>query len=323
MQTNEGHTSEVVPHDYSYVFNPYREPIAGVKPGERVTIHTDDAFESRITRKEDLPSRALATAKFLNPQTGPIFVEGAEPGDTLAVRIESIEPTRDFAVSARIPYFGGLTSTTFTRTLQEPLPEKVWVWNLVNGDRLINDDLGVEVSWDPFMETLAVAPDLEAISALAPGPFGGNMDVPDVRPGNTVYLPVWNEGALFYTGDCHARQGQGELCGVALEITSEVTVSFEVIKGGGIEWPRIESEDKLMIVGSARPMEDAARIAYTELIGWLEDEYGFSRLDAYQLLTQAGGLYVGNMVDTTYSLVASIDKQYLVRGYAHWHLSEV
>ena len=138
--------------------------------------------------------------------------------------------------------------------------------------------------------------------------------MPDVRPGNKVYLPVWNEGALFYTGDCHARQGQGELCGVALEITSRVTVSFEIIKSGGIEWPRIESEDRLMIVGSARPMEDAARIAYTELIGWLEDEHGFSRLDAYQLLTQAGGLYVGNMVDTTYSLVASIDKQYLVRG---------
>jgi acetamidase/formamidase len=129
-----------------------------------------------------------------------------------------------------------------------------------------------------------------------------------------VYLPVWNEGALFYTGDCHARQGQGELCGVALEITAEVTVSFEVIKSGGIEWPRIESEDRLMTVGSARPMEDAARIAYAELIAWLEEDHGFSRLDAYQFLTQAGGLYVGNMVDTTYSLVASVDKRYLARG---------
>src|SRR5215217_4776711 len=96
MQTNEDHAAEVVPRDYSYVFNPYREPIARVKPNERVTIHTDDAFESRITKKEDLPSRALATAKFLNPQTGPIYVEGAQPGDSLAVRIESIEPTRDF-----------------------------------------------------------------------------------------------------------------------------------------------------------------------------------------------------------------------------------
>jgi acetamidase/formamidase len=314
MHTNEEHAHEVVPHDYSYVFNPYREPIATVKPGERVTIHTDDAFESRITKKEDFPSRALATAKFLNPQTGPIFVEGAEPGDTLAVRIESIEPTRDFAVSALIPYFGGLTSTNFTRTLQEPLPERVWIWDLVDGgENLVNEELGVTLSWEPFLGTLAVAPDLEAITALAPGPFGGNMDVPDVKPGNTVYLPVWNPGALVYTGDCHARQGQGELCGVAMEITSKVTVVFEVIKGAAIEWPRIESNEAIMVVGSARPMEDAARIANTELVLWLEQEHGYDRWDAYQLLTQAGGLYVGNMVDTTYSLVASVAKEHLGR----------
>jgi acetamidase/formamidase len=315
MHTNEDRAVEVVPDDYSYVFNPYREPVGRVRPGERVTIHTDDAFESRITKKEDLPSRALATAKFLNPQTGPIFVEGAEPGDTLAVHIESIEPTRDFAVSVLIPYFGGLTSTNLTRTLQEPLPERVWIWDLVDGgDNLLNEELGVKLPWEPFLGTLAVAPDLEAITALAPGPFGGNMDVPDVKPGNTVYLPVWNSGALVYTGDCHARQGQGELCGVAMEITSRVTVVFEVIKDKAIEWPRIESDEAIMVVGSARPMEDAARIANTELILWLEQEYGYDCWDAYQLLTQAGGLYVGNMVDTTYSLVASVAKQHLSRS---------
>ena len=311
--TTEARAVEIKPEDYSYVFNPYREAIARVNPGDRVTIHTNDAFESRIQSESDVASTALATAKFLNPQTGPLYVEGAEPGDTLAVRIESIEPTRDFAVSTLVPYFGGLTSTAMTRTLQEPLPEKTWVWKL-DGERLTNDDVGVTLDWQPFMGTLAVAPDLEAITALAPGPFGGNMDVPDVCPGNTVYLPVWNEGALVYTGDCHARQGQGELCGVALEITSKVTVVFDVIKGKAIEWPRIESPDKIMVVGSARPMEDAARIANTELILWLEEEHGFDRLDAYQLLTQAGGLYVGNMVDTTYSLVASIDKKYLPRS---------
>jgi acetamidase/formamidase len=315
MQADEDRTVEVVPQDYSYVFNPYREPIARVKTGERVTVHTDDAFESRITTKEDLPSRALATAKFLNPQTGPIYVEGAEPGDTLAVRIEGIEPTRDFAVSVLIPYFGGLTSTPFTRTLQEPLPERVWIWELVDGgSNLVNEELGVTLPWEPFLGTLAVAPDLEAITALAPGPFGGNMDVPDVKPGNTVYLPVWNDGALVYTGDCHARQGQGELCGVALEITSKVTMVFEVIKDRAIEWPRIESDEAIMVVGSARPMEDAARIANTELVLWLEQEHGYDRWDAYQLLTQAGGLYVGNMVDTTYSLVASVAKKYLNRS---------
>lgn len=115
---------------------------------------------------------------------------------------------------------------------------------------------------------------------------------------------------MVYTRDIHAAQGQGELCGVALEIASKVTVVFDLIKAKAIEWPRIESPDKLMVVGSARPMEDAARIANTELVLWLHEE-GYDRWDAYQLLTQAGGLYVGNMVDTTYSLVASIDKRYL------------
>src|SRR6266480_4990632 len=303
---------EVIPSSYSYVFSPYREPIARVSPGQPVVIHCDDAFESRIRSTEDVPSRSLAGAKFLNPQTGPIYVEGAEPGDTLAVHIQDITATRDFAVSCLIPFFGGLTSTSLTRTLQPPLAEKVWVWRLAQG-RLVNDELGLSLPWEPFMGTLAVAPDLEAITALSPGPFGGNMDVPDVCPGNTVYLPVWNEGALFYTGDTHARQGQGELCGVALEITSRVTVVFDVIKDSAILWPRIESPTRLMTVGSARPMEDAARIAYAELAAWLAADYGWTLPNAYQLLTQAGGLYVGNMVDTTYSLVASVDKDLAIR----------
>jgi amidase len=304
---------QVTPESFSYVFSPYREPIARVRPGERVVIQCEDAFESRIRTAADVPSRALAGARFLNPQTGPIYVEGANPGDTLAVHIEDITPTRDFAVSCLIPYFGGLTSTAVTRTLQAPLDERVWIWQLENG-QLRNDEIGLSLPWQPFMGTLAVAPDLEAITTLAPGPFGGNMDVPDVCPGNIVYLPVWNEGALFYTGDTHARQGQGELCGVALEITSRVTVVFDVVKGKAILWPRIESPDRLMTVGSARPMEDAARIAYAELAGWLAADFGWTLPNAYQLLTQAGGLYVGNMVDTTYSLVASIEKRLAMRA---------
>jgi amidase len=303
---------EVVPNSYSYVFSPYREPIARVSPGQPVVVHCDDAFESRIRSKDDIPSRALAGAKFLNPQTGPIYIEGAEPGDTLAVHIVDITATRDFAVSCLIPYFGGLTSTSVTRTLQPSLEERVWIWKLEEG-QVRCEQLGLSLPWNPFMGTLAVAPDLEAITTLAPGPFGGNMDVPDVRPGNTVFLPVWNDGGLFYTGDTHARQGQGELCGVALEITSRATFVFEVIKRRAISWPRIESPERIMTVGSGRPMEDAARIAYAELVTWLESDYGWSPLDAYQLLTQAGELYVGNMVDTTYSLVASVSKQYIQR----------
>ena len=136
------------------------------------------------------------------------------------------------------------------------------------------------------------------------------MDVPDTKPGNIVYLPVRVPGAYFFTGDCHAGQGEGELCGTALEMTAKVTLRFELIKGKKLLWPRIESPDEYMTVGSARPMEDAARIAYGELIGWM-GEMGWEQIEAYQALTQIGSLYVGNMVDTTYSLVAKIAKQYV------------
>lgn len=293
------------PGAYHYVFSRYVDPIAHVEPGEAVAIYTEDAFESRITRAEDRPSEILGA--YLNPQTGPIYVEGAEPGDTLAVHLLDIEPTRDWAVSAFIPSFGGLTSTKLTRTLQEPVPERVWIYRLRDG--LLTGGSRLRFPWRPFTGTIGTAPELEALSALTPFDHGGNMDVPDAKPGNVVYLPVRVPGALFFTGDCHAGQGEGELCGVALEITAKVTARFELIKQRPLRWPRIESPDELMTVGSARPMEDAARIAYAELVGWLE-ELGWDRWEAYEALTQIGRLSVGNMVDPYYSLVAKISKEY-------------
>jgi amidase len=271
-----------------------------------VAIYTEDAFGGSITSEEDRPSDTLGP--YLNPQTGPIYVDGAEPGDTLAVRIEDIEFTRDWAASCLVPYFGGLTSTPFTATLQDPLPERVWKYQ-IEGNVARRGDWEIPVR--PFVGTIGTSPAIEAISSLSPGDHGGNMDVPDTCVGNTVYLPVRVEGGLFFTGDCHVAQGQGELCGVALEVSARITVNFEAIKGREIAWPRIESEEHIMTVGSARPMEDAARIAYSELVKWLSADYGFELLDAYQFLTQAGELYVGNMVDTTYSLVARCPKRYL------------
>lgn len=293
------------PGAHSYVFSRYLEPIAKVKPGEAVVIHTKDAFENRITSDSDVPSELLGD--YLNPQTGPIWVEGAEPGDTLAVHILDIEPARDWAVSVHKPGFGGLTATAVTRMLHEPLPEKVFIYKLEKGRLTANPRLSFP--WRPFLGTIGTAPELEAVSALTPADHGGNMDVPDTKPGNIVYLPVRVPGAYFFTGDCHAGQGDGELCGVALEISAKVTLKFELIKGKAIRWPRIESKDELMVVGSARPMEDAARIAYAELIDWMV-ELGWDKWEAYQALTQIGKLHVGNMVDTYYSLVAKIEKTY-------------
>jgi amidase len=139
---------------YHYVFSRYVDPIATVQPGETVAIYTDDAFESQITRADDKPSQILGA--YLNPQTGPIYVAGAEPGDTLAVRIESIEPTRDWAVSVFVPFFGGLTSTKLTRLLHDPLPEKVWLYQLADGWLTHNERL--RFPWRPFMGTIGTAP---------------------------------------------------------------------------------------------------------------------------------------------------------------------
>jgi amidase len=301
-------TIEIRTARYSYVFSPYEEPIATVRPGDILDVYTEDAFESRIQSPSDLPSKVLDFPK-VNPQTGPIFVEGAEQGDTLLVDILEIEPTRDFVVSAFIPFFGGLTGTDRTALLNEPLPERVFVYPLREG--AIELPRGIRVPYRPFLGTLATSPELEAISTLVPGPFGGNMDVADVSPGNVIRLPVSVEGAYLYTGDAHAAQGDGELCGVACEMTARVRLRIGLEKGKTIGWPRIESATELMTVGSARPMEDAARIAWMELIRWLADEHGFEPLEAYQLLTQAGRMRVGNMVDPQYSLVAKIEKPYL------------
>ena len=292
---------------YCYVFSRYEEPVAMVEPGEKVEIFTEDAYSGLIKEETDLPSRIERPGP--NPQVGPIYVTGAQPGDTLAVHIHSIELTRDYGISQISPAFGGLQGTRFTAMLHPPFENRVFKYT-VDGDRVYHPNhpyLAFEAK--PFMGTMATAPKLEAISTLVPYDQGGNMDVPDVKAGNTLYLPVAVEGAYFFTGDCHARQGDGELCGSAIEITGKVTLSFEIIKDMKTRWPRIESETHYMAVGSARPMEDAARIAWCELISWME-EMGWDKMHAYQMLTQVGEMTVGNMVDPNYSMVAKVEKRF-------------
>jgi len=298
---------------YSSLYSPYQEPILTVEPGDSLTVYTEDAFASRITSEDAPIQEALAGMKHLNPQTGPIYIKGAEPGDVLAVHIENIELARDWGVSVILGY-GGSLQTDGDMTFQKPLGEYTWIWKTTdNGKTWKNDRIGVPVPAAPFCGTLAVAPELEAIQSITAGPFGGNMDCCHVCAGNTVYLPISNPGALFYIGDCHAAQGQGELCGGAIEITAKVTVSFELIKNKPLSWPRIESKDKIMSVGSAKPMEEAARIAAADLVRWMAADYGFELMDAYELFTQAGELFVASMVNPSYTLCAAIEKKYLER----------
>ena len=140
------------------------------------------------------------------------------------------------------------------------------------------------------------------------------MDVPDVCVGNKLYLPVAVKGALFGLGDVHAVQGDGEICGTAVEIPSTVTMKFGLLKNKKLDWPRIESDEELMTVGSAKPLEDAVRIAFLELVKLLEEDCGFERYDAYMFLSLAARVRVAQIVDPLFTAVAKISKQLLPRS---------
>ena len=296
--------------EFHYTIGPYAEPAIEVEPGETIAVETVDAFGGRISSEDDTPSEALADAG-LNPQSGPIYVKGAEKGDTLQVTIESIEPRgpQPRGTTCLVPYFGGLTATDRTAMLHDHLPERVNMSEVTTDGIEWNDE--TTIPYEPFIGTIATAPELDSVSSVTPFKHGGNMDLPDVRPGNTLYLPVNTDGALLYLGDCHAAQGDGELCGVAVEIPTLTTITVDVIKDQEIEWPRVESDEFIMTIGSMRPMEDAARIAYAELIEWMVDDYGFETYDAYMFLSQVGSVRLGNMVDPNYTIGASVPKAYL------------
>ena len=300
--------TEATQGTYHYVYGPYAEPVLRVKPGDVVSAETHDAFEGKIRSEADRPSEVL-NFPFLNPQNGPIHVEGAQKGDTLAVYIRDIRPRgpQPCGTTVIMPEFGGLVPTGDTAMLNAPLPEIVKKVD-VDAEKGVTWNDRITLPYQPFIGTIGTAPEIEVISALVPDYYGGNMDLPDVGPGAVIYLPVQVEGAYLYLGDCHAAQGDGELCGVAIEHPTVTTVQVDLIKGWTIRTPRLENETFYMTIGSARPMEDAARQAYRELVRWLAADFGFDELDAYMLLTQAGRVRLGNMVDPKYTMGASILK---------------
>jgi acetamidase/formamidase len=303
------------PGDYAWTFGG-APPVRTVKPGTVLELWTEDCFAGKVRSVDDLVS-VVCDFPFLNPQTGPFFVEGAEPGDTLAVHFVSIEPSRDWAASTTVPLFGALTSTHLTATLQPPLPEVVWIWQLDRAARTArftarDSEFFVDLPMDPMHGTVGVAPaNLEVRSALVPDAHGGNLDTPEMRAGTTCFLGVNVEGALFSLGDGHARQGEGETCGVAVECAMDTVVVVDLVKGRPTPWPRIESDTHLMTAGSARPLEDAFRIAQADLVHWVAQDHGLSVMDAYQLVSQAVESPLANVCDTNYTSVAKLRKQWL------------
>ena len=296
-----------------YVFG-VAAPVAHLRPGNIPDANSLDCFGNGIQK----PGDTTAKAKGDNPLTGPFFIDTAEPGDTLVVRILDLQVDGDQGVGAFSPGFGAINSTHYTPMLEkEPLAEKIWFYPVDHADntatfQALDSKYKVKIPMHPFLGCIGVAPAHgEARSSIAPAEFGGNMDAPEASAGNTLYLPVNVPGALFYFGDGHAAMGDGEIAGSAIEVPMRARLQFEVVKGESTGWPRFENEKEIMTTGIYRPVDDAVRIAFTELVAWIHADYGLSEMDAYELLSKVGKIHLTEMVDPNYVVVASIEKKYL------------
>lgn len=317
--------------EYSFFFGK-SEPRLRVKPGTVIELYTEDCFGGAVTGSDTLPSQ-VCVFPFLNPVTGPIYVEGATSGDTIAVHFIDIEPARDWAVSSTFPHFGALTTTHQTAMLHEPLEERVWKYEIdkKNNSAIYSatkSDFKISLPLDPMHGTVGVAPGgFEARATITPDAHGGNMDTPEIRKGSTVYFGVNHDGALLSIGDGHCRQGQGEVIGTAIESAMNTVIVVDLIKGNYTPWPRIEDSHSIMSTGSTRPLEDAYRISQHDLINWVSQESKLEILDSLQLISQIGTAPVGNVVDPNYTFVSKVEKKYLpnskVYGGMHDKLNQI
>ncbi len=252
-----------------------------------------------------------------NPQTGPFYVEGAEPGDTLGVRFDLIRPNRARGLSAQLvaPH---VVDPDFVRELDYTgLDTDWWALDLERGTARLEapptglESLG-ELPLAPMLGCFGVAPPRgQAISTATSSSHGGNMDYRGFREGVTVFFPVFAEGALLHVGDGHALQGDGEIVGTGIEVSMDVEVTVEILKGKHISWPRAEDETFVMAVGNARPLDQAVQHATTELMRLLEEDYGLDHRASSVLLGQCIRYDVGNVFDPAYTIVAKVEKRLL------------
>jgi len=311
-----------------FAFGP-GEPVARVAQGQILETDTLNC----VNDCAGIPPDKLEWAKASNLLTGPFYIEGAEPGDTLAIEFLEMHPNGD-GEGEIFPGFGALNPTTYTAMLNTPLPGTTWTYPIdraagvatftahdplfasgaTSNSAQANSEprFSVKIPLHPFLGCVGVAPDLgETRDSLVPEAFGGNMDASESSVGNTLYLPVNVPGALLYVGDGHAAMGDGEIGGTAIEVPMHVRLRFHVIKGQKIDWPRWENQNELMAAGIYRPLDDALRIAFTQLVGWIHTDYGLSDMDAYELLSKVATIHLAEMVDPNYVVVAKIDKKFL------------
>ncbi|NLV73905.1 MAG: hypothetical protein GXY52_04365 [Chloroflexi bacterium] len=318
-------THVINPTRFHYTYGVQSEGIP-IRSGDTIVAKTRDAFgmdETGAPMPEAYMQQVAGVQlRHSNPTVGPFIIEGAEPGDLLRIEIRSITLNRSWGRSRQGPNFGSLTGEGPGKRMlyNPPVPEIWYDWQLdlerqVGTLQLPGSHLQMaEVPLAPFIGSIGVAPAYGHVEmTLTAGEYGGNMDCPDVAAGTVLELPVWTRGAYLQFGDIHALQGDGELNGTAVEVTAEVTLNIELVKGRGAAWPRLISPGDIMVLASTRPLDDCVRIGQIELLEWLVTEYGFAREEAWQLNAQVGSMRIGNMVDPTYTVVSRFPRRYLPR----------
>jgi amidase len=282
------------------------QPVLKINDGDTVLTTTVDAMG------KDSGDRPVTPRG--NPQTGPFYVEGAEPDDTLAVHLDRITPNRTVGYSSTV-VAPNVVDPSFVKELPErELAE--WHVDIERGTAKLvkpKTKLGsLTIPLAPMLGCFGVAPPGgQAISTATSAEHGGNMDYPGFIAGATAYFPVFVPGALLHVGDGHATQGDGEIVGTGIEISMEVQFTVRLIKGKRIRWPRGENAEFIFAVGNARPLDQAVQHATTEMLRWLKEDYEMDATSASLLLGQCARYDLGNIFDPAYTMVCKIRKQLL------------
>lgn len=286
-------------------------PVLRVPSGAIIEVHTKEATDGQLTAESTIDDLRNLDFEPIHPLTGPIYVEGADVGDVLAVTLHDIE-VGDWGWAAVIPGFG-LLAEEFT----EPYLK---TFRLEKGATVARFSNNITIPLEPFPGVMGVAPDTaELLSTIPPRANGGNMDNPFLTEGTTVYFPVFVKGALFSIGDTHAVQGMGEVCGTAIEAPMKILLELRVKKGGRrLAEPEYETDKYYAVTAFAETLDEAAKKATRYMIGYLVAEHGLDRYDAYMLCSLAGKLKIAEVVDVPHVHVTMhIPKRVLpARGYA-------
>jgi amidase len=282
-----------------YEFSRHVEPRLRIEPGETIVVETEDAFSGQIRTNADRRDKTKMPAS--NPQTGPIWIAGAEPGDALAVKIEAIRPTLGQCVTRTSD------PNQLAQWLGDDCPHGTHVCPIADGQIHWSDKL--KIPYAPMLGCIGTAPHWGVPTTLPAGPHGGNMDIVETCPGNTVYLPVYVPGGYLYLGDAHAAMGHGELSASGLEMPAESVITVNLLKDQRLAGPRIETPSEIMTVASGCPMERSSAQAFAQLILWMESDFGWNRWRAFDLLTHVAQLSVGYYAIGT--VAAKVAKRYL------------